>query len=53
MTCGRWWFSPVSATNKSDHHDIHVTEILLNTIALALNPQLLGGGVMVIVLASM
>jgi hypothetical protein len=22
-----WWFSPVSSTNKTDHHDI--TEILL------------------------
>ena len=32
-----WWFSlgtPVSFTNKTDHHDIHVTEILLK---LALN----------------
>jgi hypothetical protein len=41
VTCGRAWFSldtPVSSTNKTDHHDI--TEILfkvaLNTITLTL-----------------
>ena len=39
LVTGRW-FSPVSSTNKTDHHDI--TEILLkvtlNTITLTLTP---------------
>ena len=39
-----WWFSPVSSTNKTDHHDI--TEIVLkvarNTIILTLSRLSLG-----------
>jgi hypothetical protein len=31
-----WWFSPVSSTNKTDHHDI--TEILLK-VALQNKPN--------------
>ena len=31
LATGRWFSPgpPVSSTNKTDHHDIHVTEILL------------------------
>jgi len=30
-----WWFSPVSSTNKTDHHDI--TEILLKVALNTIN----------------
>jgi hypothetical protein len=29
VTCGSWWFSlgtPVSSTNKTEHHDANVAE---------------------------
>jgi len=33
-----WWFSPVSFTNKTDHHDIIeiLLNVVLNTITLPL-----------------
>jgi hypothetical protein len=32
-----WWFSPVSCTNKTDHH--HITEILLKVALNTINPN--------------
>jgi hypothetical protein len=37
VTCSRWWFSPVSSTNKTDHHDI--TEILLKVALNTIKPN--------------
>jgi len=40
LATGRWFYlgTPVSSTNKTDHHDIHVAEILLK-VALTHNPN--------------
>ena len=41
------WFSPgtpVSSANKSDHHDIVLLKVALNTITLTPNPSAIEAG---------
>jgi hypothetical protein len=34
-----WWFSPVSSTNKTDHHIHDITEILLKVALSTITPR--------------